>query len=118
MTVIGNKNSLHLRQYDIVTCTLTGDYGKPRPAVIVQSDLFNETHASLVLCPITTHLVAAPLFRLLLSPDSSNGLKQKSQIMVDKITSLPRMKINQKIGSLTSEQKHHLDEALCCWLEL
>ena len=118
MTVIGNKNSLHLRQYDIVTCTLTGDYGKPRPAVIVQSDLFNETHASLVLCPITTHLVAAPLFRLLLSPDSSNGLKQKSQIMVDKIITIPREKVGNKIGELNLKEQKLLENALGLWLGL
>lgn len=109
---------MDLKRGDIVVCVASGDYGKPRPAVVVQANIFNETHASITLCPITSTLVAAPLFRLTLKPGKQNGLKVASQIMVDKITSLPRIKINQKIGSLTSEQKHHLDEALCCWLEL
>ena len=56
-----------MRRGDIVICVLASDHGKPRPAVIVQSDLFNETHDSISVCPITTHLVEAPLFRLLLS---------------------------------------------------
>lgn len=108
----------NLTRGDVIVCTTTGDYGKPRPAVIVQSNLFNATHASVTLCPITTHHVDAPLFRITLSPSSQNGLKKISQIMVDKITTLRREKIQQKIGVLTSQQKKLLDHALHNWLEL
>ncbi|OAI49666.1 hypothetical protein AYO45_06895, partial [Gammaproteobacteria bacterium SCGC AG-212-F23] len=79
---------LELERGDIVVCALSGDFGKPRPAVVVQSNLFNSTHPSVTLCPITTHIVEAPLFRLMLIPSAKNGLKQSSQIMVDKITTL------------------------------
>jgi len=103
---------------DIVICVLSGDYGKPRPAVVVQADLFNDTHASITVCPVTTHLVEAPLFRLLLSPTQLNGLKEVSQIMVDKIATLQRDKIRQKIGGLTSDQLHHLNHAIRLWLSL
>lgn len=103
---------------DVVTCVLSGDYGKPRPAVVVQSDLFNETHASITICPLTTHLVEAPLFRLAVVPSAQNGLNKTSQIMVDKISSVKREKLHQKIGVLNLSQLHRLDEALKRWLGL
>ena len=109
---------LDLHHGDIIVCALHGDYGKPRPAVIVQSDLFNAAHASITLCPITSHLVNAPLFRLSLQPSSQNGLKIPSQIMVDKIMSLQRDKIRQKIGIITEEQLNSLLYALKMWLNI
>lgn len=109
---------INLQRGDIVICVFSGDYGKPRPAVIVQSNLFNQTHASITVCPITTHLVEAPLFRLLLAPTQINGLKEASQIMVDKIATLQRDKIRQKIGLLTLEQLQQLNQAVKIWLEL
>jgi mRNA interferase MazF len=109
---------IKLERGDIVVCALTGDYGKPRPAVITQSNLFNPTHASITLCPITTHLIEAPLFRLLISPSKHNGLKLPSQIMIDKVATLPREKISKKIGVLNPEQQVALNHALKTWLEL
>lgn len=103
---------------DLVICVQNGDYGKPRPAVIVQSNLFNEKHSSITICPISTHVIETPLFRLLLPPHKNNGLKQVSQIMVDKITSLKRNKIHRKIGEVTSDQLKKLDEAILLWLDL
>ena len=97
---------------------MKGNYGKPRPAIVVQSYLFNPTHASTTVCPITTHIVEAPLFRLLISPNNKNGLKYPSQIMVDKVTTLPQEKIRQKIGFLTLEQIKKLDESIKMWLNL
>jgi mRNA interferase MazF len=55
---------------------------------VVQSDIFNPTHASITLCPITSYLVDATLFRLSLQPTEENGLEVLSQIMVDKITTV------------------------------
>ena len=107
-----------MQRGDIVICAQNGDYGKPRPAVIVQSDLFNEKHDSITICPLTTHVIETPLFRLLLSPNKNNGLKQTSQIMVDKITSLKRDKIHQKIGALTADQINKLNDAILLWLDL
>jgi mRNA interferase MazF len=103
---------------DIVICVASGDYGKPRPAVVVQSDLFNPTHASITVCPITSHLVEAPLFRLLLQPNKENGIKKTSQIMVDKIMTLQRNKLQKKIGMLKVEQYDILNQALKNWLNL
>src|ERR1017187_6373104 len=55
---------MEIMRGDVVVCAAPGDYGKPRPAVVVQSDLFNGTHASVVVCLITSHLEDAPLFRI------------------------------------------------------
>jgi mRNA interferase MazF len=109
---------IKLKRGDIVVCALSGDYGKPRPAVVIQADLFNPTHASITICPVTTHLVDAPLFRLSLVPTKQNGLKQASQVMVDKIMTLPCEKIRKKIGALTSVQESDVNQALKTWLAL
>jgi hypothetical protein len=66
---------------ELVTVALPGDYGKLRPAVVVQADLFNETHASVTIAPVTSTLVNAPLFRLAVEPSPRNGLRALSQVM-------------------------------------
>jgi len=93
-----------------------GDFGKPRPALVVQSDLFNPTHASLVICPIASHMVDAPLFRLTISPTHENGLKSESQIMVDKIVAINRERIGKRIGRLIDTELAEVDRALLLWL--
>ena len=103
---------------NIVICVLSGDYGKPRPAVVIQSDLFNLTHASITVCPITSDLIDAPLFRISLEPNELNGLRLASHIMVDKIISIKSEKITQAIGKLSSNEILKLDDALKLWLNL
>jgi mRNA interferase MazF len=100
----------------IIICVVQGDYGKGRPALVVQSDLFNETHSSVAICPITSHLVEAPLFRILLSPTEKNGLQKTSQIMIDKITAVKRERIREKIGIITKLEQQAVNEALKLWL--
>ena len=114
MTPTGND----IQRGDVVVCILPSDHGKPRPAVVVQSDLFNETHASLTLCPVTSHLVDAPLFRLPLPMTPENGLSAHSEIMVDKIATVRRERVARRIGRLTREQTRALDRALKLWLGL
>ena len=107
-----------MKRGDIVIAVTPGDYGKPRPAAVVQSDLFNPTHASITLCPITSHLVDAPLFRIDLPPTKGNGLEVPSQIMVDKITTVRRDRLRQPIGHLTLAEMDVLIRSLRLWLEL
>jgi mRNA interferase MazF len=103
----------------IVVVAARGAYtGEPRPAVVVQSDLFNPTHASLTVCPITTDCVDAPLFRPTLLPGSRTGLKQVSQVMVDKLVSVPRATIRQEIGECDHHELETVDDCLRRWLEL
>lgn len=103
---------------DVVLVVQRGDYGKPRPAVVVQSDLFNREHASLTICPCTTELVPAPIFRIDLLPDAGNGLKTPSQVMVDKTATVRRDRIKRRIGALSPPAMRQVDLALRVWLGL
>jgi mRNA interferase MazF len=107
-----------VRRGDVVVAAFSGDYGKPRPAVVVQTDLANETHASVVLCPITSHLVEAPLFRLPIEPSSDIGLNKASQVMVDKIGTLRRNRLGKVIGRLNDTEIVQLNRSLALWLGL
>jgi mRNA interferase MazF len=70
-----------MRRGDVMTVAAAGDYGKPRPAVIVQSDAFPEIHASVIVCQMTSELFDAPDFRITVNPSRANGLRVPSQIM-------------------------------------
>ena len=106
----------------IVVVAARGAYtGKPRPAVpavIVQADLFNPSHASITVCPITSDCVDAPLFRVTLPPGGRTGLSAVSQVMVDKVVSLPRTAVMREIGRCDAEQIAAIDDALRVWLAL
>ena len=85
-----------MKRGDIVVVAARGAYtGKPRPALIVQSDLFNDTHSSLSICPITPEVIDAPLFRVSLPPGTRTGLDAPSQVMTDKIVSVPRAAVGR-----------------------
>jgi mRNA interferase MazF len=103
----------------IVVVAAKGAYtGKPRPALIVQSDLFNPTHASVTVCPITSDCVDAPLFRVALPPGERTGLRAPSQVMVDKIVSVPRSAVESEIGRCDDAELIAADDALRRWLAL
>lgn len=103
---------------DTVICSAPGNYGKPRPAILIQSDFFNPTHGSITVCPITSHLIDAPLFRIPLTPTKQNGIKLPSQIMIDKITTLKVEKINKKAGKLSQSVIDRVEIAIKLWLNL
>jgi mRNA interferase MazF len=109
---------MEIKRGDVVICAAPGDYGKPRPAVVVQSDLFNGTHSSVVVCLITSHLEDAPLFRIPVPAGRSTGLKLQSQVMVDKVLAVPRNKITGCSGALSAGSLKEVDTALRLWLEL
>ena len=107
-----------MKRGDLVIVSAPGDYGKPRPAVIVQSDVFNETHASIVVCLITSERQHAPLFRIDVQPSETTGLTVTSQIMVDKIVALRRERIAQQIGHLNDETMVRLNRSLALFIGL
>ena len=88
-----------MRRGDIITIVTSGDYGKARPAVVVQSDLLN-TNDSVLVALFTSTLMDTPLYRLPIEPNEINGLKLPSQIMVDKILAVQRVKCGAVIGTL------------------
>ena len=107
-----------MKRGDIVLVVARGDYGKPRPAVIVQSDLFNGTHASVLVCLLTTEIVKAPLFRLSLRPSPENGLREVSQIMVDKLVAVPRGRVRDCIGAVDDTTLLAVNRSLALMLGL
>lgn len=105
-----------MKRDDVVTIAVPGDYGKPRPALVAQTDLFNETHVSITLLPLTSSIVDAPLFRLTVDPTRQNGLTRVSQVMVDKPITVPREKIGKVIGNLGDDAMIRVTRALAVWL--
>jgi mRNA interferase MazF len=103
---------------DVVTVVLPGDYGKARPALVVQADAFNETHASLTLAPLTSKIMDLPLFRITVDPSAGNGLRSVSQIMVDKVVTVPRARVGPTIGRLEDDHLQRVSRALMLWLGL
>lgn len=107
---------MEVARSDIVMAVLPGDYGEGRPALVVQSDAFNPTHANIVVCPITSHLMDAPLFRISLRPSAGTGLRSLSQIMIDKMMAIKRERIDQVIGRADGALMRRVDQALRIWL--
>jgi mRNA interferase MazF len=104
---------------DIVVVATKGAYtGKPRPAVIVQADIFNQAHASVTLCPITSECIDAALFRVPMPPGDRTGLAAPSQVMVDKIVSVPRVAISRAVGRCSDDELGAISDGLRRWLEL
>jgi mRNA interferase MazF len=104
-----------VKRGDLVTVAMRGDYGKPRPALVIQSDLFS-AHPSITVLPITSELRAAPLCRLTLTPTAHNGLKKESQIMVDKALTVAREKIGKTFGKLDRSQLLEVERCLAVFL--
>lgn len=107
-----------MKRGDLVIASAPGDYGKPRPALVVQTDLLNDTHASVLVCLITSDIVEAPLFRLLLEAKPENGLERPSQVMVDKIVALRRERIGKVIGTLDADTMLQVNRSLALVLGL
>ena len=104
-----------MKRGDLVVIAIPGDYGKPRPALVVQSDLFNDTHASITVVPVTSTIVDTPLFRVTVEPSRGNGLRLVSQVMVDKVTTVRRQRLGQTIGRLEEDAMLRVSRALALW---
>jgi len=100
---------------DLVTIALSGDFGEPGPALVIQADHFHE-HATRTVLPVTSTVVAAPLFRIPLEPSADNGLKQPSQVMVDKAMTVKRDKIGPVFGRIDLDKLVEIERALAVFL--
>ncbi len=101
-----------MKRGDVVTVAATGDSGKPRPAVIVQTDALPPEHASVVVCKMTSDLTDAPDFRVTIEPGEKNGLRARSQVMADKPVTIRRERVGQQIGHLEDKDLARLNIAL------
>jgi mRNA interferase MazF len=99
----------------LVTVIPPGAYGKPRPALVIQSDFLSE-HPSLTILPVTSELRKTPLFRVLVKPSLENGLSKPSQVMVDKAHTIPREKIGETFDRLEDDVMLAVNRALALFL--
>jgi len=104
-----------VKRGDLVTISLSGDYGKPRPALVIQSDLF-DAHPSVTVLPVTSELREAPLFRVRVEPTADNGLRRSSEVMIDKAHTVAREKIGKTIGRLDDGSMLAVNRALAVFL--
>lgn len=101
----------------VVVVALQGAYGKPRPALVIQSDLFAAL-PSVTILPITSDLRDAPLCRISVEAKPETGLNKPSQIMVDKVQTIPREKVGQVVGHLSDETMLAVNRALALFFGL
>lgn len=107
-----------MKRGDVWTVAGGPDYaGKPRPAVVLQDDAFDAT-ASITICPFTTQSVDAPLMRVPIEPSERNGLRAASQLMIDKITTVSKNKLERRVGRLSDEDLVRLNRAILVFLGL
>jgi mRNA interferase MazF len=104
-----------VKRGDLVTIALPGDFGKPRPALIIQSDLFDQIPTVTVLL-ISGTPQDTPLLRLSVEPDDENGLRKPSQIMVDKVMTMRRDKVGASFGKLNAETMVSVNRLLAVFL--
>lgn len=100
-----------MKQGEIVTVALPGDYGKPRPAVVIQSDAFSHLHSVTVL-PLTSNVLSLERSRVVIEVSEQNGLRRRSQVMVEKASTIPREKAGSPIGRLSSAELGAVREAM------
>ncbi len=107
-----------MKRGEIYTAAARGAYtGKPRPVVVIQDDRFDAT-ASITVCPLTANTVEAPLVRLSIEPSEDNGFERSSRLMVDKLTTVPRSSLGERIGRLRDDQLLQLNRSLVVFLGL
>ena len=100
---------------DLVTVAMPGDFGKPRPALVIQADPFDE-HATVTVLLVSSTLIDAPLFRITVQPDPENGLREISQVMIDKAMTVKRGKLGSALGHLDADSMVRVDRCLALFL--
>ena len=101
---------------DLAIAVAPGDYGKPRPVLVLQSDAFGETASVIVALITSDQRSTAALFRKSITPSEQNGLREPSDVMIDKLLTLPREKLQKTIGHLTSSEMTEITAALALLL--
>ena len=104
-----------MKRGDLVTIALPDDFGKPRPALVIQADTFDAL-ATVTVLPVTSTLVDAPLLRLAIEPDARNGLSKPSQVMADKAVTVRRDKVGPAFGAASDETMLAVGRALTVFL--
>ena len=107
-----------MKRGDVVIVVVSGELGKPRPAVVVQADELGDATTTVLVCPMSSEIREADNLRPVFEPTTGSGLRTHSQVMADKITALRRDRIRRKIGKLDKTARESLDRALLILLGL
>lgn len=100
---------------DLVTVTVNGDFGKPRPALIIKSDSFGGL-ATVTVLLVTSALIDAPLLRITINPDTTNNLRKISQIMIDRVMTIKKEKVGPQFGKLNPNTMVEVERHLSIYL--
>lgn len=103
------------RRGDFATVALAGDFGKPRPALILQADQFAAT-ATVTILLVTSTLTDAPLLRVNVPPGADTGLRKPSQVMVDKAMTVRRDRLGPSIGRIGAATLMEVERCLAVFL--
>jgi mRNA interferase MazF len=104
-----------MKRGDLVTIAMQGDFGKPRPALVIQADQFEELRTVTIL-PVTSTLIEAPLFRITVQPSGDNGLQKASQVMADKAMTVKRDKVGSVVGRIEADALVAVERSLAVFL--
>lgn len=104
-----------MKRGDFVTIAVQGDFGKPRPALVVQANHFDAL-ATVTVLPVNSTLIEAPLMRITVEPDARNGLSKTSQVMADKLVTVKRDKVGPAFGTASDEIMGAVNRALTVFL--
>ena len=116
---LDSMSALQIQRGHVITVASPGACsGKPRPAVVVQANRWLRGHPSITLCPLTSTLIEAPLVRIMVEPSAMNGLRKRSQLMVDKLFTVPIDDIGSSIGYMETTVMDELKLAFRDWLGL
>jgi mRNA interferase MazF len=107
-----------VKRGDVVVMVAPGDLGKPRPAIVVQADELGADMASFLVCPMSSEIQELHYSRPIFEPSEENGLRVRSQVMVDKMTALKRERLRRTIGHISQHEREQLDRALLIVLGL
>lgn len=98
-----------------VTLAMQGDFGKPRPALVIQSNAFSE-HATVTVLLVSSTLADAPLLRVTLEPSAANGLSKVSQVMIDKAMTVKKDKLGAAFGKASDANMLEISRCLAVFL--
>jgi mRNA interferase MazF len=107
---------MELKRGDLVIVSASGNYGKPRPAAIIQSNYFKDMGSVTVLLMTSDLHDDLPLVRHRITPTEGNGLLSVSEVMIDKIFTIPRDRLRQKIGRLPATEMAEITASLALFL--
>ena len=104
-----------MKRGDVVTVAVQGDFGKPRPALVIQADQFG-SHPSVTVLLITSSLVDAPMLRATVQPGGTSGVERPSQVMIDKAMTVRSDKLGLVVGSLPDDVMIEVERRLAIFL--